>query len=398
MKKKIAIVGGGAASLMLALKLDTNKFDVTIYERNKALGRKFLVAGDGGLNLTHSNPSNKFLLNYSPLAFIEEAFNSFTNDDFVNFLNDDLGIETFVGSSGKIFPIKSIKPIAVLKAFENAILKNKVDLKFDYLWNGFAKNGNLLFNQSSVEVEADIKIFCLGGASWKVTGSDGEWKKYFEEKLILCKNFEASNCSFKINWGKNFIERNTGKALKNCSYRVNSKTVLGESVITAFGIEGNGVYPLSQEIRKSIVVGGGAKLIIDFKPSFSEEKVFEKLSSSHKKNNSEILKTELNLSTVQLSLLKNYLSKNDFLDFKLLANTIKNFIVDIKELAPIDEAISTVGGIDLSEIDKNFMLKKMPNHYCIGEMIDFDAPTGGYLLQSCFSMGFYLAHHINRCY
>jgi uncharacterized flavoprotein (TIGR03862 family) len=391
LKKKISIVGGGSCALILGCELDTQKYDVTIYEGNSALARKFLVAGDGGLNLTHSESEQKFILRYTPHEFLEKAFRNFTNKDFTKWINS-IGIETYVGTSGRVFPKKGIKPATVLKAIIKKIEANNVSVLYQQEWKGFSGD-KLIFKNSgkTYEVKSDIVIFCLGGASWPVTGSKGDWLNYFSSKGISAKNFEASNCSFTISWPEDFIKKSEGKVLKNVSISCNGKTNLGEVVITKNGIEGSGIYPLSPQIRKQLSEKNKAEIYIDLKPQIAQEKLLQKLSSvGEKKNFSESLKTELNIDNTVLQLLKSHTTKEGFLNINSLTKCIKEFYLTITGTGLVEDAISTVGGISLEEITSHFELKKLPSHYVIGEMLDYDAPTGGYLLQSCFSMSKYL--------
>lgn len=397
MKKTITIVGGGSCALMLGCILDNKKFEVNIYERNNAIGRKFLVAGDGGFNLTHSEPEEDFISRYTPFPFLEKAFRHFSNKDFINWINQ-LGIETYVGSSGRVFPKKGIKPIDVLTAFLTGINNNKVTIHTKYEWKGFSDSGELLFKteKNEARIKSDITIFCLGGASWPVTGSKGDWLDYFVSKDISVKPFEASNCSFKIEWPQELIKGIEGKALKNCHFRCGTKTLAGEVVLTRFGIEGSGIYPLSPEIRSQLASKGTADLFLDLKPTLSEKQILEKLKPVRGKvSYSDYLAKQLNLNPTQLLLLKKLIIKDEFLDTEKLVQHIKNFRLSVTGIGPVEEAISTVGGICLNEITGNFELKKLPGIFAIGEMLDYDAPTGGYLLQSCFTMAKKLGDFLN---
>jgi uncharacterized flavoprotein (TIGR03862 family) len=397
LKKRVVIIGGGSSALMLGCELNPEKFDITIYEKNAALGRKFLVAGDGGLNLTHSENSKNFIHRYTPFTFLEKAFCNFTNLDLINWLQD-IGITTFVGSSGRVFPVKGIKPVEAFNFFHEKIKKNAVSILSRHEWLGFSKNNHLVFghNKNLIEIESDYIIFCLGGASWSITGSKGDWLDYFRKKNITARPFEASNCAFKINWGDELIKKIEGKVLKNISITCGNKTHFGEIMLTRFGIEGSGIYPLSPEIRKQLNKKGSAEILIDLKLGVTSEKIIEKLQTIIlKKGLTNNLKKLLNLSSVQIQLLKTHLSKEDFMSLSKLAHNIKHFKLAIIDSASVDESISTVGGIALSEIDQNFELKKLRDHFAIGEMLDYDAPTGGYLLQSCFSMANYVAHYLN---
>jgi uncharacterized flavoprotein (TIGR03862 family) len=397
MKKSIAIIGGGTASLMLAATLDTRKFDVTIFERNFAPGRKFLVAGDGGLNLTHSEDYSQMINRYTPVSFFSSILTNFTNTDLQTWLTN-IGIETYIGSSKRVFPMKGIKPISVLNAFLSVLEQKKINIKTQHQWKGWTPDQSLIFdhNKSIVSVQSDITVFALGGASWKITGSDGNWVSYMKNTGIQINPFLPSNCGYEIAWTKTFLESAEGKSLKNISVTCNAVEKRGELVITKFGLEGNAIYALSPEIRKSLQQKGQAVIFIDLKPMLSEASVLGKLKYKGNKSLSKQLENELNIHTVQLALLKSTLNKEEFITPDILASKIKQLPLIITAAAPLDEAISTVGGIDLNEIDQHFELKKMKNHFAIGEMLDWDAPTGGYLLQACFSMGHVLANYLNE--
>ena len=397
MKKTISIIGGGASALILGCELDPEKYTIGIYEKNTALARKFLVAGDGGLNLTHSEDEAKFILRYTPSEFLETSFKHFSNKDLVVWLNN-LGIETFVGSSGRIFPKKDLKPIEVLNCLEEKIKNNHVTINFKHEWNGFLSNNELLFKTpaGNKQLQSDVVIFCLGGASWPVTGSKGDWITYFNAKGIKTIPFKASNCSFNINWPKEIIKSIEGKPLKNISITCANKVNAGEIVLTSFGIEGSGVYPLSPQIREELNKFGHAKIYIDLKPLLSSEDALKKITNSRSKlSYTENIVKQLNLNKTQIILLKSVMSKSDFLNPIKFVNNLKNLELLISSLGPIEDAISSVGGISLTEISEDFELKKIKNNFVIGEMLDYDAPTGGYLLQSCFSMGKHLADHLN---
>jgi hypothetical protein len=393
-KKTIAIIGGGPSALMLAAYLNTEKFEVTLFEKNFAVGRKFLVAGDGGLNITHSEVPQEFMQKYTPNKFIKPFFELFNNDDLRDWLYN-IGIETFVGSSKRVFPEKGIKPIEVLNAIINKITANNVTIKTQHEWLGW-ENENLLFKTptENTKVKSDYSIFALGGASWAKTGSDGNWVNLFSQKNIKTVPFQASNCGFQINWPTEFINENEGLYLKNIAATCGSLTKKGELAITQLGLEGGAIYALSHKIRTQLNTKNEADLLIDFKPTLQLNAIEKKLSNESKPT-SEILKYDLNMSAPQIALLKTYLNKEAFLSAEQLAENIKAFPLKISGTAPIDEAISTVGGIALTEVNTNLELNKMPNHFCLGEMLDWDAPTGGYLLQANFSMGYYLANYFN---
>jgi len=399
MKKSIAIIGGGSASLMLASTLNENIFDVTIYEYNVALGRKFLVAGDGGLNLTYWEEPETFINRYSPKQFLEKSIRDFNNVDLRNWLLD-LGIETYVGSSNRIFPIKGIKPIEVLNAILDKLKAQNVRILTKYEWKGWNDKDALIFENSdnTILIKPDIVVYSLGGASWSKTGSTGKWTELFRNKGVDIVPFQPSNCAFKINWDKNFIQESEGKPLKNIVISCNLKSKTGEVVITQFGIEGGAVYALSPEIRSELSINNASTIYIDLKPTLSLNEILSKFRNNESRTISNVLKEQINLNSLQIALIKSVISKEDFMNADVLSEKIKQLPLQIVGLADIEESISTVGGIALSETDDNFMLKKLPNNYVIGEMLDWDAPTGGYLLQGCFSMGNYLGKKLNEKY
>ena len=449
-KKQVSIIGGGPAALFLACKLDPEKFKVTIYEKNNALARKFLVAGKGGFNLTHSENAKQFVEKYSPKDKLQHVFEQFDNSYFIHWLNS-IGIETLIGSSKRVFPKKGTKPIEVLNAIEKELKKRNVEVKFGVEFNGWdgasaslsnhasakfilspverlsnhasaslsnhasaslsnqASDGVYLEhsrkahgqNRSLSEVETpgrgnDITIFALGGGSWKVTGSDGSWLKHFEEMGIDTVPFQASNCAFKVEWNSEILKKLDGKAIKNAVFSCGSKKIMGEAVITQFGMEGSGVYPLSGSIRESLAEIGKAYVHIDLKPDITEEVIFRYLKNKGDENIKDILISKIKLSDIAFQLIKLSTTKEEYHSPEFISQLIKKFPVTVTGLAPIDEAISTVGGIPFEELNSNFELKKLPNTYCIGEMVNWDAPTGGYLLQMCFSMGFYLGEYLNK--
>jgi uncharacterized flavoprotein (TIGR03862 family) len=399
MKKTVAIIGSGPSALMLAAELDEHSFDVTIYERNPSPGRKFLVAGNGGFNLTHAEPLDQFVKKYTPFGFLDETISSFSNTDLKNWLAA-IGIPTYIGSSNRVFPEKNIKPKEVLHAFLKIISKKGAALKTKYLWNGWNNNHLLFQHNSEIKyIAADITVFAMGGGSWKKTGSDGSWTSHFANKGIDVIPLQPSNCAFQIQWEKTFAGQAEGKSLKNISLKCAGKEKKGEVVITNFGLEGGAIYALSPEIRKQINEDKKAILFLDLKPALTLAEIIERLQTNKKKLSwTKHVENQLKFSKVQLSLLKTILSKDDFLDPVTIADKIKNLPLIIISMAPIDEAISTAGGIALYEIDKNYQLNKIPDQYAIGEMLDWDAPTGGYLLQACFSMGKQLADHLNQRY
>ncbi len=381
--KSIAIIGTGPAGLMAGYQLLRNGCSVSFYDQKKAAGRKFLVAGHGGFNLTHSLEQDDFRAKYNH-TFIQNAVSVFSNQDTIHWLQE-IGIPTFVGSSGKIFPEQGIKPIEVLNAWLSKIEEMGGQFYFEHELIDFNQDTVTVQNEEKVaHLKFDYVIFSLGGASWKKTGSTGSWLELFKSKGLNTVDFQSSNAGMNVlNWNKDF----DGIRLKNCKFKVAENEQLGEILFTDYGIEGAPVYAMNDFIRKGI-----KEIFIDLKPTMSEERVLEEFKNE-KLNRSDQL-SKFKLSKDLIAYLKSTISKDDFLNNEYMSKIIKNLPFTIDSLRPIDEAISTVGGIDMNEINQNCEMIKSPNHYCVGEMLDWDAPTGGFLLQACFSTGFVSAQSI----
>lgn len=382
--KKVVIVGAGPAGLMTAHFLSKSKqFRVQLFDANKAVARKFLVAGHGGFNLSNAKELPDFIEKYNH-PIIKNAVSHFTNEDTVNWLSE-IGIETYVGSSGKIFPKKGVKPIEVLTAWIEFLKKKNVTLFTEHKLIDFDDKTVSFDNQlKSVKTDCDVLIFAMGGASWKKTGSNGEWSTLFKEKGIQIEPFQASNVGITIaNWNQNL----GGGILKNTQVTIRNQQAFGEIELTEYGLEGAPIYALSNQVRV-----GQKELLLNLKPTISKEELTKRFEQ-FKGNKTDFLK-ELKLSKYAIQLLKNALTKEDFIADQHFLEAIQNLKLPIDSLRPIDEAISTVGGVAMTEIDDHFQLKNFPKTYCIGEMLDWDAPTGGYLLQACFASGFMVANSL----
>jgi len=391
--KNLVIIGGGPAAMMLAAQIDRKKYKVTLYEKKKAIGRKFLVAGEGGLNLTYQSPVSELISQYTPSEFMAPIIKQFTNEDLTSWFNK-LGVSTFVGSSNRVFPDLDLKPIEVLNKIVTHLKVSGIEFHLDQTWVGWNDKRHLCFEGFDV-TDFDIIVFALGGASWKVTGSDGKWNKIFEDRGVEVRPFRAANCAFGVDWNIDFITAHEGKPLKNIAVTFRNQRARGELLISNYGLEGNAIYALSHKIQESLLEEDKVVVYLDLKPTMTVDKISKKLNSSFHSKISEILKKDLNLDRASIGLLKQFSDKKTFSNKELLAETIKAIPVNINSADDLDRAISTLGGIALDEIDKNFQIKKIDKAYAIGEMLDWYAPTGGYLLQACFSMGFSLASHLN---
>lgn len=396
MKQEVTIIGGGACAIFLSNQIDTRLFTVTVYEKNNSIARKFLVAGQGGLNLTHSEAPEIFYKRYTPSEFMKSAFLTFSNVVFRNWLKK-CGIDTKVGSSGRVFPAGTLKPAQVLEMLRKRAEDRGVIFKYKHEWKGIDADKKLIFDNDSkqISVASEYTVFCLGGASWPVTGTTGEWTNHFSKQGLRVNDFAASNCTMLVHWPNSVKEKLAGKPLKNVFVSCGTSARLGELIITQNGIEGSGVYPLSPDIRNELKNKGRAELVIDLKPDKLESEIVRLLQeASGGGSYSDKIKKALNLNTTVLQLLKAQTTKEDFSQPHSLAKSIKALSLQVYAMGAIEDAISTVGGIALDEIDECFELKKLPGMYAIGEMLDYDAPTGGYLLQSCFSMAAHLSAHL----
>ena len=392
-RKTIAIFGGGPAGLMAADVLSPFH-EVHIYEKEKGVGQKFLVAGKGGFNITNGLKGNDLAKKYTPEYFLEKAILDFDSDAVREWLMQ-MGISTFEGTSGRVFPEKGLTPAMILKKWKEKLITQGVVFHVKHAFAGFGEDHDLILKtgRSKVKVHADYFIFALGGASWPITGSTGEWSKIFDKGNIHTLPFQASNCGIHINWPENIKASHAGKPLKNISVSVNGVTNKGEALVTEYGLEGNAIYPVVPEIRKMLETNEQVQIILDLKPFNTKEQLLQKVqgkTSTKTKNYAEIF----NLDSVQLALLKTFTTKETFLSPELFAKSLKTIVLPVQSLRPVEEAISTIGGIDLNEINTDFSFIKRPDCFAIGEMLDWDAPTGGYLLQGCFSMGHWVGKKI----
>lgn len=386
--KKIAIIGGGSAGIYAASFLDTTLFDVTIYEKTNRLGRKFLVAGHGGLNLSQNVTIEDLKSAYRPAYFMDRYLHDFDLSACREYF-DNIGVQTFIGTSGKIFP-KDLKPAEVLKAMIDSF--GKVNIVTQVEFQGFKDKKPIINGEI---IDADYYIFALGGASWAKTGSDGKWAHYFDEINIKTESFRPSNCGWQINWNENIKNQLAFRPLKNIAVQIGNHSISGEAMITDYGIEGGAIYRSTWAVKGHLKQSQNVQVALDLKPTMQIEKVIDILTH-RKKAITATLKNVLKLEDEKIELLRHSLSKEDFSDAKTLAHHIKAFPIKVTALAPIDAAISTTGGINLTEIDEHLQLNSIPNTFCIGEMLDYDTITGGYLLQSTMSMAHYVANHLKQ--
>lgn len=391
-KKTVVIVGGGPAGMFTALFL-SEKYKVLLFDKEKTVGRKFLVAGKGGFNLSNNAENKELIKAYSPQGFLEVALENFGSNELRVVLKK-LGLETYVGTSNRVFPVEGIKPAEVLKSIVSRLEDKGVEIYLNHKFTKFIDNQSIEFvNGNKIkQIRYDYCVLALGGASWSKTGSDGKWQKILLNNHIKIEPFQSSNCGVNINWEKDFIKHHEGKPLKNIAVRVSEKIVKGEVLVTKYGLEGNAIYPVVKNVRSLLNSKSEALLCLDLKPNNSIKQLLAKIEFVQSNNFAKKLK----IDAVTKSLLKNYLTKEEYLSKVELVNKIKHFPLFVSSLRPIEEAISTVGGVDVKELNANFELEKIPNVFTIGEMVDWDAPTGGFLLQGCFSMAYRVATRLNK--
>jgi uncharacterized flavoprotein (TIGR03862 family) len=387
------VIGGGPAGLMAAETLARAGVSVTVFERMPSPGRKFLMAGRGGLNLTHSEPLPMMLDRFVPHEpMLVAAVEAFTPVELRGWC-EGLGQETFVGSSGRVFP-RCMKASPLLRAWLRRLAEFDTEFRMRHRWLGWTEDGALSFRTPDglVAAEADVTVLALGGASWPNLGSDGVWAKVVEGAGAQVAELRPSNCGFLATWSALFRERFAGEPLKGIRLSVAEKSLRGEAMITDTGIEGGGIYALSPELRKAIARGGEALLSIDLRPDLAQKELARRLAQPRGKQSlANFLRKSAGLSPVAIALLREAADASAVLPSALepdaLATRIKDLQLRLTGTAPIARAISTAGGICFDALDDHFMLKSKPGTFAAGEMLDWDAPTGGYLLQAPFATG-----------
>jgi len=390
----LAIVGAGPAGLMAAETARAAGLDVDVYEAKGSVGRKFLLAGVGGMNLTHGEARPAFDRRYGERAAEIGHWLDEFDADALRAWARGLGVETFVGTSGRVFPA-DLKAAPLLRAWVHRLRESGVRFHVQHRWLGWADDGALRFAtpHGELAVRADASVLALGGGSWPQLGSDGAWQPWLAARGVDVAPLQPANCGFDIGWSAHLAQRHAGAPLKpvvahwrDADGREQQRQ--GECVITATGIEGSLVYALSAQLRKAIARDGHATLTLDLAPDRTLERLAHDLAKPRGRHSlSDHLRRQAGITGVKTALLHELIDKQDLHDSAKLARAIKRLELRLRQPRPIAEAISSAGGVRLEALDDGLMLDALPGTFCAGEMLDWEAPTGGYLLTACFASG-----------
>ncbi len=388
----IAIVGAGPAGLMAAEILTTAGKRVVVYERMPSVARKFLMAGRGGLNLTHSEPIDAFFTRYREAApHLAPMLDAFAPRDLITWA-DGLGAETFTGSSGRVFP-KAMKASPLLRAWLARLAAQGVEIKTRATWLGWNEDGGLRFNEAGRDttLHPGATLFALGGASWPRLGADGSWRDAFRTRGVEITPLRPANAGFNVAWSDHIRARFAGQPLKNIAVHHAEHVARGEAMITSYGIEGGALYALSAQLRDSVPT----EIRIDLRPDQSREGIAAKLARAKRGDTlSSTLRKTLSLSPLDSALLHE--GGPPPREPEALAARIKAVPIALSSTRDLERAISTAGGVAWNAVDADLQLRADPSSYVAGEMLDWEAPTGGYLLQACFATGAWAARAILR--
>lgn len=389
MSRVAIIIGGGPAGLMAAEVLSHNGIRVELFDAMPSLGRKFLMAGKGGLNLTHSEAHDAFLSRYGMRRPSLEPLLAGFGPEAVRDWARGLGIDTFVGTSGRVFPTE-MKAAPLLRAWLHRLRIAGVQVHVRHRWLGWDATGALRFATPAGEktIVATATVLALGGGSWARLGSDGAWVPLLEQRGVAVAPLRPANCGFDVGWSPHFRERYAGQPLKSVALSFAGETRRGEFVLTQEGVEGSLIYGFSARLRDAIQASGSATFMLDLLPDWSPGRVIEAVKHPRgSRSLSSHLQSRLGLKGVKAGLLRECLAKEALADPASLAAAVKALPVRVVAPRPIDEAISTAGGVAFEALDAGLMLRELPGVFCAGEMLDWEAPTGGYLLTACLASG-----------
>jgi uncharacterized flavoprotein (TIGR03862 family) len=390
----LVVIGGGPAGLIAAEAARAAGVAVDLYEGKGSVGRKFLLAGKGGMNLTHGEPKPAFVQRYGKRAAEIGRWLDVFDADALRAWARGLGVDTFVGSSGRVFP-SDLKAAPLLRGWVHRLRESGVRIHAQHRWLGWSEDGALRFDTAAGEqhIHARAVVLALGGGSWPQLGSDGAWQPWLAARGVDVAALQPSNCGFDIGWSDYLARHHAGAPLKpvvahwrDAEGRGHERQ--GECVITESGIEGSLIYALSATLREAIARHGHTTLQLDLAPDRPLERLQQDLARPRgRRSLSEHLRRQAGLAGAKVALLHEVLAKEQLDDPVLLARSIKRLPLLLKQPRPIAEAISSAGGVRLDAMDEALMLKALPGVFCAGEMLDWEAPTGGYLLTACFASG-----------
>ncbi|MEX5341072.1 TIGR03862 family flavoprotein [Pseudomonas sp. I2] len=387
----VAVIGGGPAGLMAAEALAGAGMAVEVFDAMPSVGRKFLLAGVGGMNITHSEGYPAFVSRYARRhREIDALLRDFDGEALRQWIHG-LGIETFVGTSGRVFP-RDMKAAPLLRAWLKRLRDSGVVIHTRHRWHGWNADGTLriTYPQGELQLRADAVVLALGGGSWARLGSDGAWLPLLAERGVDISPLQPSNCGFEVqSWSALLTDKFAGAPLKNIALGMpGSAPRKGEFILTAQGVEGSLVYAWSAAIREAINRDGRATLLLDLLPDRPVDKIVQALAKPRgSRSMAKHLHGQLGIDGVKAALLRELTSPATFADPQALARAIKALPIELVRPRPLDEAISSAGGVRFEALDEGLMIQRLPGVFCAGEMLDWEAPTGGYLLTACFASG-----------
>ena len=391
---RVAVIGAGAAGLMAAEVLSQAGVMVDVYEHKPSAARKILMAGKGGLNITHSEPTTDFIQRYDASDWLQPMIDRFPASAIVAWMAG-LGINSYVGTSGRVFPAE-MKAAPLVRAWLARLKSDGVQFFYRHRWLGWTDDGQQWFERadgSQFTQQYSATILAVGGGSWARLGSDGQALAYLQQQQIAIQPLQSSNCGVQVTWSP-FLRVLAGQPLKRVSAWLDQVTpVVSDAMLTEYGLEGGVLYALSRPIRQQLNMHGQAQIFLDLLPNVSQAQLEQRLQAQAKQSQANLWR-KAGVDPVKSALIREILPKSAWADPVQVAALAKRLPITISALQPMDEAISTAGGVRQSALDTQLMLKQQAGVFCCGEMLDWDAPTGGYLLTACFASGRWAGHGV----